>query len=226
MKRKIVALFVVIGVIFASVFSAMSASVVVSKHNLAGPYDPSEQVCVYCHTPHFANSGNLSGVPLWNRSSGNTSFTMYSSATIDAAIANAPSPNSLACLGCHDGVNANNNKHDLLNGPGSGSIPDTTSWPNCRRCHPQMYGSPAVNWIGTDLKKSHPVSIVYPTAAQDPGFHIPPDLQKGWTASPSVPLYRGKVECPSCHNVHDPEKVPFLRMANSGSDLCFKCHNK
>ena len=40
-----------------------------SKHDLSTNYDPiSNQVCMYCHTPHHANS-SLSDInaPLWNR---------------------------------------------------------------------------------------------------------------------------------------------------------------
>jgi predicted CXXCH cytochrome family protein len=77
--------------------------------------------------------------------------------------------------------------------------------------------------IGTDLKNDHPISMTYPTVAQDPAFRTPQDIQKGWS---DVPLFGGKVECPSCHNVHNPDNVPFLRISNAGSALCYKCHDK
>jgi predicted CXXCH cytochrome family protein len=237
MKIKIITLVIVVGVLFLSVFSAMSASVVGSRHDLSSPYGGNDGPCVYCHTPHYANSGqltsgpNLASVPLWNRGSGNVTYTMYTSPTIDTTIAGTPSPITLACMGCHDGVlsrlgdagNSNDTKHGVINAPGSGGIPDLSTYPNCQRCHPEMYGGTHINWIGTDLRKSHPVSMSYPTVEQDPGFFIPPSLQKGWS---DVPLYSGKVECPTCHNVHDPSKTPFLRISNSGSGLCYKCHNK
>ncbi|NOZ84261.1 MAG: hypothetical protein GXP60_05580 [Epsilonproteobacteria bacterium] len=37
-------------------------------------------------------------------------------------------------MSIHDGVLASNDKHDLLNTPGSGGVPDTSSYPNCYRC--------------------------------------------------------------------------------------------
>jgi predicted CXXCH cytochrome family protein len=235
MKIKIITFIIVVGVILLSVLSAMSASVVGSKHDLSTSY--TNEPCAFCHTPHYANSGqltsgpNLRGIPLWNRGGGNGPYTMYTSPTIDTTMAGTPSPVTLACLGCHDGVlsplgdgGVNDNKHGVINAPGSGGIPDLSTYVNCQRCHPEMYGSGAkINWIGTDLRKSHPVSMIYPTVQQDPGFFLPPNLQKGWS---DVPLYSGKVECPTCHNVHDPSKTPFLRISNSGSGLCYKCHNK
>ncbi|MFC1602217.1 cytochrome c3 family protein [Pseudomonadota bacterium] len=58
---------------------------------------------------------------------------------------------------------------------------------------------------------------------QDPDFFIPPDLQKGWS---DVKLYKGRIECPSCHNPHDPANVAFLRKSMKNSGLCATCHNK
>jgi predicted CXXCH cytochrome family protein len=61
----------------------------------------------------------------------------------------------------------------------------------------------------------------YPTA--NASFKTPPDPQNGWT---DIKLFAGKVECPTCHAVHDPTNTPFLRTANGGSTLCLKCHDK
>jgi len=206
--------------IFLYTLVARGATVVGSKHDLSTP--STNEPCAFCHTPHFANISIAA--PLWNRSIGNVTFQMYSSTTIDTTIPGVPSGVSLACLGCHDGVNSANDKHDLRNAPGPGGMPDQSSWPNCERCHPEYYGGGGpVNWLGTDLKNDHPISMSYPTPAQDPGFFTPPDPQKGWS---DVPLYNGKIECPSCHNVHDPSHSPFLRISNAGSALCYKCHNK
>ena len=225
MRYRVIIPIMVLAALAALVYSpaSQSASVVTSKHDLSTPYyQYSNQVCVYCHTPHGASA--VISAPLWNRNVKVVTYQMYTSPTIDTTIPGAPVGVSLACLGCHDGATSSSNEHSLLNGPGPGSMPDSTSYPNCQRCHPEYYtgGSP-VNWLGTDLRNDHPISMTYPTAAQDPAFFIPPNLQKGWS---DVPLYGGKVECPSCHNVHDPSKSPFLRIANTGSALCYKCHNK
>jgi predicted CXXCH cytochrome family protein len=227
MKIKIITLIIVVGVIFISVFSAMAASVVGSKHDMS---NPGGEVCVHCHTPHFASTDPVLVAPLWNKKSTDfnfDAFTMYTSPTINTTIPGRPSGLSLACLGCHDSVTApeaatSTYTHGVINAPGSGL---TGSYdPKCMACH-MSHGGPmySIPVIGPNLTNDHPISMVYPTAAQDPGFFIPPDLQKGWS---DVPLFGGKVECPTCHNVHDPSKTPFLRTSNSGSTLCFKCHNK
>lgn len=70
--------------------------------------------------------------------------------------------------------------------------------------------------------------MTYPTPAQDPAFRTPPDLLRGWggLSSGDVKLYGGKVECPSCHNVHNPSNRPFLRKTNTNDALCLTCHIK
>ena len=170
--------------------------------------------------------------PLWNRFiDTNQVFTVYSSPTMDTTPGDPNTAVSMLCLGCHDGTSGTaivngitgSTKHDLINAPGPGGIPDTTSYPNCRNCHPTMYGDPPAYWSGTDLSDEHPIAMTYPTAAVDPAFNTPPDLADGW---PLVPLYAGKVECPTCHEVHDPAIVPFLRLSNSSSQLCITCHIK
>jgi predicted CXXCH cytochrome family protein len=223
----------VLGALTASVGAQ---SVVGSKHDLSVSYggnygDP----CFFCHTPHNAKLDYLPdypsatyAAPLWNRKLGLVTFQPYSSSTSDTVCAATPSPYSLACLSCHDGVNAGNDKHDLVMGPG-GSIPDRTSWPSCRSCHPEKYsGGKRVSWTGVDLRNDHPISMTYPTPAQDPAFRTPTDLLRGWGdgSTADIKLFDGKVECPSCHNVHNPSIRPFLRKSNANDALCLTCHIK
>lgn len=211
------------------------ASVVGSRHDLSTVgIDPgSDQPCAFCHTPHSANvDGRLAYAPLWNRHVDFTkTFTVYGSATMNTTPGDPRTSPSILCLGCHDGtlgtavVNgyAGSDKHDLVNAPGPGGIPDTSSYPNCRGCHPTIYGDPANEWPGQDLTNDHPIVITYPTVAQDAAFNTPPDPQSGWT---DVPLWNGRVECASCHDVHDPRYTPFLRIQNTSSALCLRCHVK
>src|SRR5512146_58935 len=49
----------------------------------------SDHGCDSCHTPH--NAGSLPGVPLWNGNETITTFTMYSSTTLQASIDGQPS---------------------------------------------------------------------------------------------------------------------------------------
>ncbi len=75
------------------------------------------EVCVYCHTPHGANSNVV--LPLWNRTIKATTYTTYAAlgtSSLTQAVTQ-PGPNSLSCLSCHDGQVA---VDSIINMPGSG----------------------------------------------------------------------------------------------------------
>lgn len=75
------------------------------------------QVCVYCHTPHAANSTTT--LPLWNREVRVRTFQTYNelgTSSLTQTITQ-PGPNSLSCLSCHDGQTA---VDSIINMPGSG----------------------------------------------------------------------------------------------------------
>ncbi len=77
-----------------------------------------EEVCVYCHTPHGANS-TTPEIPLWNRTVRVTTYQTYGqlgSSTLTQPIGQ-PGANSIACLTCHDGQTA---VDSIINMPGSG----------------------------------------------------------------------------------------------------------
>ena len=201
-----------------------------SGHDLSTNFDPiSAQVCMYCHTPHHANNATTGFKgPLWNRYVDQTKvFTVFSSPTMKSTPGNPATTISMLCLGCHDGTVAYgsvygatySDKHEVINGA---RLDERGEWPNCDRCH-QNIGGPEKWWVGQDLSNDHPIAIPYPTVVQDPMFHPPPDPKKGW---PNMMLFNGKVECPSCHKVHDPAIKPFLRTSNAGSALCLVCHIK
>ena len=70
--------------------------------------------------------------------------------------------------------------------------------------------------VGTDLRQDHPVSITYNTS--DTSLVDP---------APTGYLSAGKVQCSSCHDVHNTASIAkLLRKSNAGSDLCLDCHNK
>lgn len=202
-----------------------------SKHDLSTTYSPAaSQVCMYCHTPHHANN-TLTGInaPLWNRVvTRNKVFVPYSSPSMMGIAGDPNQTISALCLGCHDGTLAygsvfgfsRSDKHDLINGPGLGQTED---YANCQRCHQSIYGTGTERWkLGLNLSNDHPIAVNYP-AIPLARFQTPPDPLKGW---PDARLYVGKVECPTCHKVHDPGIPPFLRKSNAGSALCLTCHLK
>lgn len=75
------------------------------------------EVCVYCHTPHGANTESaIAKAPLWNRTSLVTTYQTYSSQSLTGSVA-APGAASLTCLSCHNGTVAIDS---IINMPGSG----------------------------------------------------------------------------------------------------------
>ena len=81
------------------------------------------EVCVYCHTPHGANT--KVAAPLWNRTANNTVYTTYDqglSQTFTGSVSN-PGVNSITCLSCHDGTLG---VDSIVNMPGSGNYTQLT----------------------------------------------------------------------------------------------------
>ena len=61
---------------------ALASTIAGSKHDLSTDWEPySQQVCVFCHTPHGATPGVT---PLWNRALSNQTYTPYTSSSLDA----------------------------------------------------------------------------------------------------------------------------------------------
>jgi len=218
--KKALSLLSVVAIVAAG-STAFAASIVNSKHDLASTntsytqYKASntDQTCVFCHTPHNSKETRA----LWNRIAGSasTTFKLYTSGAIAEADnwfasgdkeVMAPGSSSLLCMTCHDGVTT----MSALQNP-----PLTTAADN----NDPISG--AAN-LGTDLTNDHPINIKYSMAntANNAGFVDAPDTTK-------VALINGDyVECASCHNVHDPAEVPFLRSSNASSALCVACHVK
>ena len=71
--------------------------------------------------------------------------------------------------------------------------------------------------LGTDLSDDHPISV----------RAIRPVNSEGAGSENSVKLYDGRVECPSCHDVHNNNVSDdkLLRVARTKSKLCLQCHD-
>lgn len=197
--------------------------VVQSSHNLStsgtGPIRATTetQVCIFCHIPHTANPGT----PLWNHAGSSVTYNVYSSTTMDAAVA-APSESSKLCLSCHDGTIA-------LGQTASGgniSVVDTTGTLLDPDSSFSSTASPNLGESGgSNLMNDHPVSFV-PT--QDGLLVSSINQAAPNSAVPEVKLRKSKVECVSCHDPHrqDADSVvrKFLVGDNRGGRLCEACH--
>ena len=149
------------GALILSASPAM-AQIAGSQHDLSSgglsqnTGSSTDQVCVFCHTPHGADT-STTALPLWNKTlPDGTGYTRYSTTgtpSFDSTEADVGSV-SLACLSCHDGVQA---MDSVINLPGSGGwVASGTNIDSGGL----MTGSP-VPMLGTDLSDDHPISIPY-----------------------------------------------------------------
>lgn len=210
------------------------------------------EICVYCHTPHAANSG-FNGAPLWNKenTAAGTTYMMYGATVANTAgstiagtaTAATPASPSLACLSCHDGISAIDS---IVNAPGSGMNAISGSGNDIVTALTTSYGgniggTPGTSTAGTNvnLSNDHPVSIPY-TAGKASLRATTFDLTSygdanAWVGASTISdlLRGGNVECGSCHDPHNggltqgvSTEVNFLRHTNANSYLCIGCHEK
>lgn len=168
--------------------AARQSKVSDTKHNLSasGPGSTKSgtesQVCVFCHTPHGANTATVS--PLWNRPSSGATYTPYSSESLDARSAQLgwtgqPLGSSKLCLSCHDGTIALGN---VVNAPGSGLGSAISVSGDTATKMPLGAGeySGYTRFLGSDLSNDHPISITYDStlSARDGELRTPDAQQR------------------------------------------------
>jgi hypothetical protein len=237
-KLNVLTLSVAVGAWLAA--PALQAGIVGSPHDFSGeswnisPSDPNS-VCGPCHQAHHA-ANNV--VPLWGHTTSTGPWTMYSrqgvaGSKLDATIDPTPTGPSLACLSCHDGTVAVNSYGGQVQGGSPVTITNRAM-------------------IGTDLTHSHPISFTYDAnlAVKDQWIYNPDDhnvlVPSTGTFVPGNDMTingfllggNNRVECSSCHDVHNQEGSPFSIATNPklvkivgtqggrGSLLCRSCHNK
>ena len=124
---------------------------------------------------------------------------------------------------CHDGTVAISALFNTPNNAGTPGVGDGTKISAANK----LLSGAGAEFFGTDLSDDHPVSISI-TASISPGG----DGQLQTAANvvlAGVRLFGAGpafVECASCHNVHNTQYTPFLRVSNAGSQLCLICHLK
>ncbi len=222
--------------------------VTVSKLN-NGVTAATTETCVYCHLPHIATT-TTQLVPLWNHATtSQATFTMYNALNAKSDASNillgvdtSPTGVSLACISCHDGSVA-------ISATVDPQIPYKSTYTNAGQV---SFGSTIINPDGTvaasyllkgkggDFTSDHPISVTY-DATKDLGLKAPDTGTSQYFGGKTtvvgtyLPLFSGKVQCGSCHDVHNYSKslatgqggAPFLRIDNGvGSALCIACHKK
>nr|WP_242521788.1 cytochrome c3 family protein [Motiliproteus sp. SC1-56] len=180
-----------------------------------------DEICVFCHTPHGATVQAGVQAPLWNRRFSTASYATYSSTSIQATIDATPGGASKLCLSCHDGtlaIGALANMPGQDVGSGSLSMQGTDAGGT-------MPGDPASGYsrdLGIDLSNDHPISLTYnrDLALADGELYNPESttpgqglqvgirsLGGGVPQQPRFPLEgsqpsSGKLQCTSCHDPH------------------------
>jgi predicted CXXCH cytochrome family protein len=147
-------------------------------------------------------------------------------------------------MSCHDGVTAIA-VGTLLNTPGSNSpgvyttglrslgdlyyltgnpLPGVNDLPG----NPNLGGDTGPVGSGyegypIDLSNDHPVSFDWPTS----GPYLA-DLKPVAGVDSKLRLFgaQHRIECSTCHNVHNNAIPPFLAVSNNNSYMCLQCHNK
>lgn len=187
-----------------------------SKHDLSStnatnPFrGSSDELCVYCHTPHGGLLGGFA--PLWNRTNGGNPTGFYNSSTLDATVNNAGilTSDALLCLSCHDGSSLTG---ALLNPPNVGGVQTQPT-----------FGGGNITGQGNltlDMTNDHPVGFVYSTSSADTEIVAAPA-----GLNVSYGIGSNEMWCSSCHDVHNNQFPPFLAADNAGSALCLTCHIK
>jgi hypothetical protein len=208
--------------------NAWAGTIAGTKHDFSTQAWAGGQICVACHTPHGGNT-SVTDAPLWNHTVTTATYTLYSSGTLNAGAPAQPSGVSKLCLSCHDGTVAVDS---------FGGATGTTFMTGTKAVGAAAQGS---------LANDHPIGFTFDTAlANADGALFDPSTRSvtvgsGGTRSKtgtvaSLMLFNGKLECASCHDVHNTFTAndgavgtggyPLLRVSKSGSTICLTCHNK
>lgn len=193
----------------------MAGTITGSAHDFTSKAWSGGRICVACHAPHNTNTSVVEA-PLWSHALSTATYTLYSSTTLQATMGQ-PSGLSKLCLSCHDGTVA----VDSFGGKTGTTMIS------------------AANNTGTALNNDHPIGFTYNTAlASADGSLYDPSTRtvtigsgaqtKTGTIAATM-LYAGKLECSSCHDVHNTFTAGtgnLLKMSDSGSAMCLACHNK
>jgi predicted CXXCH cytochrome family protein len=197
--------------LMTTALGSMAQTIKGTKHDFSTQtWNTTGQICVVCHTPHNASTA-VTNAPLWNHSTSATTFSLYSSASLTATGLGQPDASSKLCLSCHDGTVALENFSTTTNGT--------------------HFITAGAN-IGSSLANDHPISFTYDAtlATSDGGLYDPSTTSSGigtGTIAQKM-LIGGKLQCASCHDVHNAYgfTTGLLRKSNSASALCLTCHKK
>lgn len=192
--------------------SVVHAGITASSHDFSGRGWGTNEICIFCHTPHNAKTVTGYNAPLWNHQVTTATYTLYTSPTLQKYPGDPPTEQprgpSKLCLSCHDGTVAldfygNRNGTHFISGSAN---------------------------IGTDLSNDHPVSIRWNHQTIDTKCDTCHADLYGFPQQYNLPFYDWYLECGTCHEPHN--RYPtysngkMLRAPLSQSVICLYCHEK
>lgn len=210
--------------------NGLGAGIVGSPHDFSSAtWNFRGEICRVCHVPHdhrIAEKLYMNGL-LWNHQVSAATYTMYDStwsSTLDNGQSAQPDGTAKLCLGCHDGtvaIDQFDKNFDGLFQPGGPTIVDFAAG--------DFLVPGFDDGTNKDLRGTHPLSITYDETV-DTSLHAKTDSM-GTSGTIEDVLDGGKVQCSSCHDVHDQESVAathLLRVSQTApaSGLCLTCHIK
>lgn len=198
---------ILLGLLLSSAIPA-NTSVMDSLHNLSatGPgkikSQSTDQVCVFCHTPHRP----ALGPGLWNKPVNQASITTYQSSTAKA-VPREPTGTSALCLTCHDGTIA---LGEMLRPPrGRGNANNSDLRGTFLRGR---------SGFGTNLSNHHPIGFEYDLTLKNANSGLV------HPSTVDLPMTAGEMECTVCHDPHSSNFPPFLHKPSLNGELCLTCH--
>jgi predicted CXXCH cytochrome family protein len=213
LKKTMPAALMILFCLFSQV--ARAGSIIGSPHDFRGYlWNRSGEICLPCHAPHYTKT---LPAPLWDHDLPTQTYIMYAKThtpAMDAEVSSQPDGISKICLSCHDGIVAS----------------ETYG----RNAHGAAYPF-GKDLIGSVSGNNHPISFMYDSALSikerdlyDPATKLSGLPGSTGTVSADM-LFSNRMECSSCHDVHNTKAVPGTKLLvkhNAGSALCLTCHNK
>lgn len=194
--------------------SVLGGSITESPHDFRGMGWNGGRICVFCHTPLEFDAASPGA--MWSDRGAPSPYKLYNSPSVEATRL-SPSGNSKVCLSCHDGAIAT----DRSSGATGSSL------------------IPAAKNVENTLLNHHPVGFLYDremTSSSgglfDPGARtvtVGTGEQSRTGTITSTLLFDGRMECSSCHDVHNTFTVGTKRLVKSAIDgrtICLACHDK
>jgi predicted CXXCH cytochrome family protein len=193
------------------------ASIVNSSHDLrtfGGVVGATSQICVYCHTPHNANTDTRVSY-LWNRNVSATDYSVYDGTYTDPLTSNTS--HTLMCMSCHDGTTTAIGQ--MLNPPADYDGSQDT-----------IYVTGDAN-LGSELTNDHPIDLVYLNDTEGGPLPSSDYNSSSSVTTAGIRLFTfgansNVMTCASCHEPHNKTGLDaFLRITSNQSQLCTTCHN-